>query len=82
MEPFVRVNLTAQLLEELWKFVEQRGNLLGHISQIMKSLNAAEGAEPNDTDMTISKPLSKIINKVAKEERPAFPPHMNTCEKH
>jgi hypothetical protein len=48
----------------------------------MKSLNAAEGAEPNDTEMTISKPLSKIINKVAKEERPAFPPHMNTCEKH
>ncbi len=46
--------------------------VLGHISQITKSLSAAKGAEPNVKEMTILEPLSKIVNKVAKEERSAF----------
>ncbi len=55
--------------------------VLGRISQITKSLSAANTAEPNIKEMTILEPLSKIVNKVAKEERSASLEHMDVCEK-
>ena len=55
--------------------------VFGHISQITKSLSAANGAEPNVKEMTILEPSSKIVNKVAQDERSAFLEHMDACEK-